>query len=115
MGGFLEYLQKQGIEAHGFDIDKSFVKLGFAKNSIVADVCRQPVKDETFNVILALDVIEHIPNQRGSIDEMMATVKSGGKIIILTNNRVFPFDSDTKLFFINLPSGPNSNEPLTGL
>ena len=102
MGGFLAYLQENGIEAYGLDVDAELVRIAFTKeNIIVGDIQKPPLTDKTFDAVIAIDVIEHIQNQKSAIQNMLATTKAGGKIILLTNNRLFPFDTDVKLFFIN--------------
>lgn len=100
-GSFSAFLQEKGIDAYGIDVDTKLVQIAFTKNILVSDVHTLPFKDETFDAVVAFDVIEHLQNQKTAIQNMLSKTKPGGKIILLTNNRLFPFDTDTKLFFIN--------------
>lgn len=101
MGGFLAYLQKKGIDAYGIDADAEMLRIGFAKNIIVGDIYAMPFKEETFDVVIGIDVFEHLQSQQLALQKMMSKIKHGGKLVLLNNNRLFPYDADTSLFFIN--------------
>ncbi|MEM3891687.1 MAG: class I SAM-dependent methyltransferase [Nitrososphaerales archaeon] len=102
IGGFLAYLQDIGIDAYGIDVEKELISMAFTKkNILVGDAHHLPFRDETFDLIIAFDVIEHLQNQEMAIENMTSKLRRNGRLVILTNNRAFPFDSDTKLFFIN--------------
>lgn len=45
------------------------------------DACRMPF-DEEFNLILALDVLEHIEDDRSALKEMHRSLKPGGHVIV---------------------------------
>jgi 2-polyprenyl-3-methyl-5-hydroxy-6-metoxy-1,4-benzoquinol methylase len=100
-GGFLSYLQEIGADAYGTDFDKEQVRFSFAENVLVSDVQSLPFKGEVFDLLINFDVIEHVKNQPAVIENMLSKLKINGTLVLLTNNRLLPFDSDTKLFFIN--------------
>jgi SAM-dependent methyltransferase len=98
-GAFLSYLQEN--VAVGMDKDKEIARAAFAKDIVIGDAHALPFRNESFDLVLNFDVIEHVRNQGEAIENMMAKIRGNGTLILLTNNRLFPFDSDTKLFFIN--------------
>ncbi len=50
--------------------------------NIVSDITDIPVDDSIFDIVLCTEVLEHVPDARLSIREMIRVLKPGGKIII---------------------------------
>jgi SAM-dependent methyltransferase len=78
-------LQERGYDAYGTDLDEGAIAAGTArgiKNLKVATGNRQPFDDATFDVVLALDVIEHIDDDHAAVREMKRVLKPGGIMII---------------------------------
>ncbi len=83
-GMMLEDLQKMGA-ATGLDF--SMVALEYCKNRGInnlgrADVRHIPVKDNSVDIITALDLIEHIEDDHGLMDEFHRVLKPGGVAIM---------------------------------
>ncbi len=76
-GLLVEYLHKRGYDVTGID--------AFYGNNLVkkADIMKSGFKDESFDVILCLDVIEHFPfhEQEALIKELSRLLSKRGKII----------------------------------
>jgi len=72
----------------GLDVDKKLVAKAkkFARSTQTIFVCtdaeRLPFKDETFDLILLLDVIEHMVNPEMTISECFRALRKGGLICI---------------------------------
>lgn len=68
----------------GLDIDSVTISLckkqGFCVEK--GDICEPPFKDETFDIIVAMDVIEHIENDSKAIESLFKLLKKGGKLLI---------------------------------
>lgn len=110
-GHISEYLAEQPeVRAiHAFDTDHDFVtivrakveELGLASVREVAlftneETCRLPYSDCAFDVVLALGVVEHLPERtrRAQVDEYYRLLAPGGLIAILdTPNRYFPLET----------------------
>lgn len=78
-----EYLDKPKL----YGIDNSQVAIDFAKkrghkNIRKVNALKLPYKNNTFDYILLLDVIEHIENDLELLQETKRVLKKGGKIII---------------------------------
>ena len=61
-------LQKQSYDATGVDI--------------VSDITDIPVEDNSFDVILCVEVLEHLPYPEKAIQEFMRILKPGGLLIL---------------------------------
>jgi 2-polyprenyl-3-methyl-5-hydroxy-6-metoxy-1,4-benzoquinol methylase len=48
-----------------------------------------PFRNSSFDVIVAIELIEHLKKQRAFIDEVRRTLKTGGFILITTPNRLY--------------------------
>jgi ubiquinone/menaquinone biosynthesis C-methylase UbiE len=63
---------------------------------ITGDVCHVPENDSSFDVVLYLDVIEHVADDRASLNEVRRLLKPGGTLILSTPNLSAPL---TDTFF----------------
>jgi SAM-dependent methyltransferase len=110
-GHMTEYLAEQPEVAalSTFDTDPAFVTIVRAKVeelrlSVVrevreldqAEACRLPWGDGSFDLVLAVGVVEHLParHRRRQVDEYYRVLAPGGHIAILdTPNRAFPLET----------------------
>lgn len=61
-----------------------------------ADLCRLPMPDATFDAVVSFQVIEHLPNIGGYLEEIHRVLRPGGEFLCATPNRLtFTPDSDT--------------------
>jgi len=56
-------------------------------NFQIADATSLPFQDNTFDVVISFDVIEHIENDKKMVAEAYRVLKSGGKIFFGTPNK----------------------------
>jgi ubiquinone/menaquinone biosynthesis C-methylase UbiE len=81
-GAVMEFLKSRG-EIEGVDMSEEALKYCRAKGLNVrqglADKIDYP--DETFDVVLALDVLEHLENDEAAINEIHRILKTGGIFI----------------------------------
>lgn len=83
-GMMMEDLEKMG---HATGLDFSMVALEYCRNRGLknlgrADVRHIPVRDNSVDVITALDLIEHIEDDHGLMDEFYRVLKPGGIAIM---------------------------------
>jgi len=80
----LSYLQTRG-NVCGLDISKDALQFSRSRglsSLICGSADKLPIKDELFDIVLALDVIEHIEEDLSAIKELNRVLKSGGILII---------------------------------
>lgn len=67
-----------------FDLDKTRISIAnryFGLETIIADINCLPFKDKVFDVALAIEIIEHLPDNKNAIVELKRVVKS---VVIIT-------------------------------
>lgn len=78
----LEYDQEQAIEAR----EHSDLVLRGAGEHL-------PFPDHSFDLMLSHEVIEHVQDDRNAIEEMVRTLKKGGRLVVFCPNRGYPFET----------------------
>ena len=82
-GGNLEMLEKFGV-AEGVDVSDEALEFCQSKGLTVHKGLaeRLPFADESFDVVTALDVVEHLDDDVSGLKEMHRVLKTGGKTLI---------------------------------
>jgi SAM-dependent methyltransferase len=52
-----------------------------------------PLPSSTFDLILSHEVLEHVQDDRAAIEEMIRSLRSGGRLIVFVPNRGYPFET----------------------
>jgi ubiquinone/menaquinone biosynthesis C-methylase UbiE len=60
----------------------------------VADAQRLAFGDETFSLVVTVDVIEHVPDSRAMVREIARVVRRGGRVLLTCPSRSFPLSYD---------------------
>lgn len=85
-GPLLISLKKQGFSnVYGVDISEEAIKLCQRRgieNAFVMDGNKLNFKDKEFDIIIASDVLEHLPDEKKALSEWSRVLKSKGKMII---------------------------------
>ncbi|MFZ2621022.1 MAG: class I SAM-dependent methyltransferase [Minisyncoccia bacterium] len=91
-GIFVEELSKTGFDTHGLDISAEAVRFGELqgiKNLGVIDSHKIDFSDNTFDVVLTLDVLEHLEDESWALKEIERVLKSGGIFVIMVPAYMF--------------------------
>ena len=82
-------------DIYGVDVSHSAIeyagkKIPFGKFT-VSDVARLPFKNNFFNAVICLEVLEHVDNPSQALSEIYRVLKKGGYTVILvpTDNKLF--------------------------
>lgn len=52
-----------------------------------------PFPNDTFDVMLSHEVLEHVQNDRMAVREMVRSLRPGGRLIVFVPNRGYPFET----------------------
>ncbi len=69
-------------QVYGLDNSRGMIASSARIKNILGDGTYPPLKEEKFDVILALDVLEHIENDRGALNAWIALLKRDGMLIL---------------------------------
>lgn len=97
VGVYLRALQQSVPEVHGIDIEGEHL---LAAAGIVPGAplnlsqCeRLPYPEETFDLVLSHEVLEHVQDDRLAAAEIVRVLRVGGRAAIFVPNRLFPFET----------------------
>lgn len=74
-GAYVRYLCHCGYDAYGFDLVKSEIRDEVKSCFFVANILYMPFKDNTFDTILAFEVLEHIEDVDLALAELYRVAK----------------------------------------
>lgn len=93
--GYGSYLLSQvAAEVHGVDISSisiEYAKSKYSKSNLhyyVSNVSQLEFEDESFDIIISFETIEHLYNQTDFLREMRRVLKKNGVLVISTPNKL---------------------------
>lgn len=93
VGFFTNILTAKGFRAFGVDLNEEKLKIArktFEKNAVFVEMSGTNLgfAENAFDLVLALEIIEHLNNPSDLLNEICRVTKKGGKIVISTPNRL---------------------------
>ena len=95
IGTYVSQLRRFGDEVYGVDVDPARVKEGSRSvpNLSIARGEDLSFQDESFDVLLLHEVLEHVEDDQQTVREAYRATKIGGNIVIYAPNRLYPFET----------------------
>lgn len=95
IGTYVRRLRELSEHVYGIDIDERHVRRGSLSlpNLALAASEQMPFSDNSFDVILLHEVIEHVSDDAATLREACRVARPGGKIVIYAPNRLYPFET----------------------
>jgi SAM-dependent methyltransferase len=110
VGMYLEHLAPHVGSIVGLEYDSERAHQAHARSPrvVIAAGEELPFLELTFDVILSHEVLEHVRDDRRSIEEMVRVLKPGGMILLFVPNRGYPFETHGmywhgRYYFGNIP------------
>ncbi|MDP3996370.1 MAG: methyltransferase domain-containing protein [bacterium] len=91
-GILVEELSSEGYKAFGVDVSREAIRFGNSegiKNIKVMASDKIDFPDNVFDVVTALDVLEHLENEKLSMKEIERVLKPGGVLIVMVPAYMF--------------------------
>ena len=76
-----------GRETVGIDVDPEALA-GQERETVVADMRRLPLADDSFDGALAIHSVEHVPDPERAVAEAARIIRPGGVAVLVTPNRL---------------------------
>jgi len=93
LGYFSKKAIRKGARVTGLDVGERIIKrarkLMPAGRFLVGDAKSLPFNDNTFDIVLCTEVIEHVENPHKALNELFRVTKKGGYVVLTTQNKVF--------------------------
>jgi ubiquinone/menaquinone biosynthesis C-methylase UbiE len=95
VGAFVRRLSEYSGDVYGTDIDSERVAEGAIEvpNLGLAVGENLPFADDTFDVIVLHEVLEHVTDDRQTLKEARRVLAPGGRIVVFCPNRLYPFET----------------------
>lgn len=98
LGYFSQKALSKKAQVTGVDVGKNLISICKKKmpkgKFVLASALDLPFKDNSFDIVLCTEVIEHVEYPEKAINELIRVTKPKGKILITTPNKLFkPFFS----------------------
>ena len=74
----------------GFPGESEILRVDVARNArihVACSVTNLPFRDEAFDLVLALRVLQHVPRETEALKEILRVTKPGGHILVAVANR----------------------------
>ncbi len=95
MGMYLQRLAVTARMAVGLEIESERAQEAAQKG--LAIICgageKLPLPGDHFDLVLSNEVLEHVQDDRSSIQECVRVLKSGGRLVLFVPNRGYPFET----------------------
>ena len=91
-GPFSEAATRRGAVVISLDLGQRLVARAIARAGslgLVADVCQLAVRDESFDVVVSSEMIEHTEAPERAIKELARVLRPDGLLVLTTPNRVW--------------------------
>jgi 2-polyprenyl-6-hydroxyphenyl methylase/3-demethylubiquinone-9 3-methyltransferase len=91
LGYLSERIRKErGLAPVSLDIARSLLAIGLERGRVASPVCGSalalPFDDASFDLVLSTECIEHTPDPRGAVHEMLRVLRPGGRVVLTCPN-----------------------------
>lgn len=95
LGAYLSRLAEDAQQGIGLDVEleRTHEAHQFVDQIICGVGENLPFPANSFDMLLSNEVLEHVQDDRKSVEEMVRTLKPGGRMVIFCPNRGYPFET----------------------
>jgi len=110
VGMYLARLAQEARQAIGLDIEleRTVEARQLAEQVVCGAGEHLPFPSSTFDLILSHEVLEHVSDDRQAVEEIIRTLRPGGRLVLFVPHRGYPFETHGvywrgKYHFGNIP------------
>lgn len=95
VGMYVEHLRPHTGHIIGIEYDFERAHQAGTRSNTICSAAGEalPFPDNSFDLILSHEVIEHVQDDRKAVAEMVRTLRTGGRILLYCPNRGYPFET----------------------
>ncbi|MBI2907534.1 MAG: class I SAM-dependent methyltransferase [Chloroflexi bacterium] len=95
IGAYVRQFRRFSDDVYGVDVDFEKVKEASKSLPDLATARGEdlPFRENTFDVVLLHEVLEHVQDDRKAVQEACRVARNGGMIVIYAPNRLYPFET----------------------
>jgi SAM-dependent methyltransferase len=94
VGMYLQHLAPHCGSIIGLEFDLERARAAQTGSVVINGICEQlPFRSESFDTILSHEVLEHVQDDRLSVEEMVRLLKPGGIIALFVPNLGYPYET----------------------
>ena len=110
LGMYVSQFRQFSDDVYGVDIDPDKIARAseWLPNLRVSPAEELPFEDDSFDLILLNEVIEHVDDDRRTIAEAYRVLAPGGHIVVYAPNRLYPFETHGFFFARQIPRAVQS-------
>jgi SAM-dependent methyltransferase len=110
VGLYIEHLRAYNGQVFGLEYDFPRARQAINRSKLIVSAAGEglPYLDNSFDLILSHEVIEHVQNDAIAVREMVRVLRSKGRLVLFCPNRGYPFETHgiywrTEYRFGNIP------------
>lgn len=97
-GEYVRALLARGADAYGVEFDENKLASAARDGELAArlsagDLEALAFPDGSFDLALLNEVLEHVPDDRAALAEVRRVLRPGGRLIVLSPTRLYPFET----------------------
>jgi len=93
IGTYVKRFRDFSPHVYGIDVSAKRLAESTMPNLVAAAGEALPFRDEAFDVLVFNEVIEHVADDRQTIEDALRVLRPGGHIVIYAPNRLYPFET----------------------
>jgi SAM-dependent methyltransferase len=95
LGLYTRRLQREDNQIIGleYDFERACQAVNIGLSIVSAAGEGLPFPDDTFDLILSHEVLEHVQDDLQAVVEMVRVLREGGRLVLFTPNRGYPFET----------------------
>ena len=95
VGMYVEHLAPHAGQVVGLEYDFARAAEAGERSPLIVNGAGEglPFPDNSFDMILSHEVLEHVRDDRQAVQEMLRVLKPGGRIALFVPNRGYPFET----------------------